>query len=71
MDGTYVVRQYDRFDREWIDIESDMTLPEAAKLWDKETKGGKDHTKYEDGHYFDIFPASTVMLFSDGFGSSE
>lgn len=65
MDGTYVVRLYDGFEGRWMDISSkNLSLPEAAKLWDEKTNGGKNHTKYEDLDYYDVFPSDTTMLYS-------
>lgn len=65
MNGVYVVRLYDGFDRIWIDVSSkNLTLPEAASLWDKKTDGGNEHARYDDLDYYDVFPANTTMLFS-------
>ena len=68
LDGEYVVRQYARYDNEWIDITGAVSLIEAATEWDKLTEGGTRKVRYEDGTYFDIFPIDTTMVFSNGFG---
>jgi hypothetical protein len=65
MDGTYVVRLWDGFEHRWMDItRKGLSLPEAAKIWDEHTGGGKNHTKYEDMDYYDVFPDDTTMLYS-------
>lgn len=66
--GNYIVRQYDQLDNEWIDIIGPVTLVEAATKWDNLTNSGTQNTRYEDGLYFDVFPANTTMVFSDSFG---
>lgn len=65
LDGEYIVRMYDKHERRWFDISaSGLTLQEAAELWDEKTNGATEHTRYEDGHYYEVFPADTTMLFS-------
>ena len=60
----YIVRLYDRFDRYWTDVSSPVSSGEADRLWNEYTKNGTEHTRYEDGSYYEIFPADTEMLFS-------
>ena len=64
MDGEYTVRLWDGSDHRWIDVEKKLSLPDAVKLWDRLTEGGKERTMYEDFDYYDIFPSNTTMLFS-------
>jgi len=67
----YVVRLYDGFDNQWIDIGEPCTYDEALALWNTKTANGTRQTKYADIDYFDIFPADTSMLFSGGFGARD
>ena len=67
IDGTYAVRMYDKFDRQWFDVKTGLTLIAALTLWDKETYGGTRNTRYEDGQYFDIFPANKSIGFTHTF----
>lgn len=64
----YVVRLYDGFDNQWIDISEPVNKEEADKIWKEKTNEGKQNTKYSDIDYYSIFPADTKMLFSNGFG---
>ena len=49
----FIVRLYDGFDNEWIDVSSP-----------NKTKNGAEKTKFNDIDYYDIFPADTIMYFS-------
>jgi len=64
----FIVRLYDGFDNQWIDVSEPLTKAEAQKVWDKKTGNGSKNTSYNDIDYYRIFPADTKMLFSDGFG---
>jgi hypothetical protein len=64
----FVIRQYDKYDREWIDLHKFTSKEEAETKWNELTRNGTRNTRYEDGIYYAIFPADTRMLYSDGFG---
>ena len=64
----FVVRLYDGFDNQWMDVSEPVTKKEAEKILNKETKNGTERASYKDIDYYRIFPADTHMLFSDGFG---
>lgn len=64
----FVVRLYDSFDNQWCDITVALPRAQADRVWKAKTANGTRQTKYEDGDYFEIFPAGSVMLFSNGFG---
>ena len=59
----FIVRMYDRFDREWIECSGELDLDEAISLWNENTKNGTEHIDYDDGYYYDIFPLDTQMLY--------
>ena len=61
----YIVRLYDGFDYVWMDISQPVSYDEALKIWNEETKGGTENTKYDDIDYYKIFPADTIMLRRD------
>ncbi len=60
-DGRYVVREYDRHENRWFDVFTG-TEDEALARWNEKTENGTLWTKYEDGRYYAVFPAHTVML---------
>jgi hypothetical protein len=60
----YVVRQYDGFDNEWIDITGPVSHEEAQRVWDEKTEEGTKNTTYNDIDYYKIFPADTKMVYS-------
>jgi len=64
----YVVRLYDGFDNQWIDVSGPVSRPEAEEIWKQKTDNGSHNTKFEDIDYYNIFPANTKMLYSNGFG---
>lgn len=61
----FIVRLYDGFDNEWIDISNSISKQEAKELWNTRTKGGIQNTCFDDIDYYEIFPADTQMLFSN------
>ena len=61
----FVVRLYDGFDHEWMDVSDVLPHDEAKKIWNQRTMNGTYKTKFEDIDYFAIFPANTVMRFSE------
>lgn len=62
-DKRFVVRHYDGFDNEWMDVSKPVTQFEATRIFNEFTKGGTEHTKFDDIDYYDIFRADTRMLF--------
>ena len=64
----YVVRLYDGFDNQWIDVSEPVMHEEATRIWNEKTDNGTKSTKYADIDYYKIFPADTKMVFADGFG---
>jgi len=60
----YVVRLYDGFDNEWMDISEPSTYEEAEKLWNERTENGTKNTEFDDIDYYAIYPADTQMLLS-------
>jgi hypothetical protein len=68
MTDLYIVRLYDGFDNQWIDITRPITEEEARAVWNEKTQNGTKNTKYEHIDYYRVFPADTKMLFSNGVG---
>lgn len=67
----FVVRLYDGFDNQWIDVSEPIPKPEADRIWAKHTKNGTEKTSYKDIDYYAIHPADTKMVFSEGFGAND
>ncbi len=63
-DKLFVVRLYDGFDNEWMDVSSPVSKEEAEKILAEKTDNGKKNTTFDDIDYYCIFPADTTMLFS-------
>ena len=59
----YVVRLYDGFDNEWMDVSEPVSFAEAQRIWNEHTKNGTEKTKYGDIDYFKVFPEDTTMLY--------
>lgn len=66
----FIVRLYDGFDNEWIDVSPPVSREEANKIWLEKTKGGKENTGYNDIDYYKIFHSDTRMMFSTPEGES-
>lgn len=68
----YIVRLYDGFDGEWMDVSGPLPKEEALELaGDKNEKrmgsaAGKREGSYDDIDYYRAFPADTTMRFSGG-----
>lgn len=60
----FIVRLYDGFDNEWMDVSSPLTKEEADKVWADKTCNGTKNTRYEHIDYYRVFPADTKMLYS-------
>jgi hypothetical protein len=67
----FIVRLYDGFDYQWIDVSEPVSKEDAQAIWNERTKNGTQNTNYSEIDYYAIFPADTKMLYSDGFGSSD
>lgn len=64
----FIVRLWDGFDGEWMDVSDPLPRKEADDLcWEK---NGRRHRNYNDIDYYSVFPSGTTMTFSkDGIGS--
>lgn len=60
----FVVRLYDGFDNEWMDVSDPVTRPEARRIWDERTERGTKNTSFSDIDYYAIYPADTTMVHS-------
>lgn len=66
----FIVRFYDGFDNQWMDIAGPMSKKAADKILAEKTANGTKNTSYADIDYYAIFPADTRMLYSGGFGET-
>lgn len=62
----FVVRLWDGFDGEWMDVSGPCDSEKAKQEWSKRTKGGTENTSYGDIDYYAIYPTTVRMRFSDG-----
>ena len=62
--GLYVVRLYDGFDNEWMDVSKALPWEGALAIWNEHTKDGTRKTSYNDIDYYKIFPSNTRMRLS-------
>lgn len=60
---TFIVRHYDGFDGDWLDITDPLPWEEAKAVWNERTNNGTKNTKYDDIDYYKVFPSDTRMLF--------
>lgn len=60
----YVVRLYDGFDNEWIDVCEPCSKEEAQVVWDEKTDKGSHNTSFQDIDYYKVFESETVMMYS-------
>ena len=67
----FVVRLYDGFDHQWMDVSGPLPKAEADKVWNEKTKNGTKKTRYGDIDYYAIYPADTRMIYSGGFGAHD
>jgi hypothetical protein len=63
IDKKYVVRLYDGFDNEWMDLTPPIDKEEADKYWNYKTENGTKKTSFADIDYYRIFEADTKMFF--------
>lgn len=61
---TYIVRLYDGFDYEWMDVTGPLSKEEAEAEWNRLTQNGTKNTSYNDIDYYKVFPSDTKMVFS-------
>lgn len=64
-ESLFIVRLYDGFDNQWIDVSGPLTHEEALEEWNLRTDDGQKMTRYEDIDYYKIFPSDTTMLFGE------
>lgn len=64
--GLYIVRHYDGFDHDWMDVSEPVSEEKAREIWAKKTKGGTRNTNYRDIDYYAVFASDTRMVFSEG-----
>lgn len=57
----WVVRLYDGFDNEWMDITKPLTRSEADRVWNEKTANGTKKRNYQDIDYYAIRLADTNM----------
>ena len=62
----FVVRLYDGFDNEWMDISKPVNEEEAKRIWNEMTDNGKKNTSFDDIDYYAIYSADTRMRYSSG-----
>lgn len=67
----FIVRHYDGFDNDWIDVTKPISKEKADAKLAELTNNGQKSTSFGDIDYYKIFPANTRMLFSEGFGERE
>lgn len=60
----FVVRHYDGFDNDWMDVSKPVSREEAERILGEKTKNGTVNASYHDIDYYRIFPSDTVMLSS-------
>ncbi len=72
IDQLYVVRLWDGFDGEWMDVSGPLSKDDAETLaGDKNAArigsgAGNRNGNYNEIDYYKAFPADTKMLFADG-----
>lgn len=62
----FIVRLWDGMDGTWMDVSDAVSAEEANAIWNEKTSQGTKHARYQDIDYYRIFPAETVMLWSEG-----
>jgi hypothetical protein len=63
--GLYIVRHYDGFDRDWMDVSEPVDEQRAREIWMESTDGGTRNTSYNDIDYYAIFPSDTRMVYAE------
>jgi len=67
----FVVRLYDGFDNQWMDVSKPVPKAEADRIWNEKTKNGTEKRNYGDIDYFAVYPAGTRMIYAGGFGAHD
>lgn len=62
----FIVRLFDGMDGEWVNVSDAVSEEEATKIWNEKTENGTKKIRFDEIDYFRIFPADTVMKYSDG-----
>lgn len=62
----YVVRHWDGFDGEWMDVFGPAAKSACDAYWREKTDNGKKNSSYDDIDYYRVFPADTKMQYSEG-----
>ncbi len=68
----YIVRLWDGFDGEWMDVSEPLPREEAVQICGDKNENrrgsaaGKRTGNYSDIDYYSVFPADTTMRFSEG-----
>lgn len=69
---TFIVRLWDGWDGEWMDVSEPLPYLEARELAGNNNAGrggqlaGKREGNFNDGDYYAVFESDTKMVFSDG-----
>lgn len=72
MSDLYIVRLYDGWDGEWMDVTAPCKKDVADAICETNNAArggslaGKRTGSYSDGDYYAVFPADTKMMFSEG-----
>lgn len=61
---THVVRLFDGFDHEWMDVTEPMSKADADAKWNELTENGTKMTSYSDIDYYKVYPVDTKMFFA-------
>jgi hypothetical protein len=66
----FIVRLWDGFDGEWMDVTEPVGPEQAMHVWGERTEQGTRCVSYSEIDYYAIFPSGVVMKFSaEGVGS--
>ena len=60
----FIVRLYDGFDNEWIDVSKPVLYEEALKIWCEKTSDGTEKTHFNHIDYYAIYSEDIVMHYS-------
>lgn len=73
----YVVRLWDGFDGEWMDVSEPLPKGEAEQLAGDKNEArigsgaGNRHGNFNEIDYYKAFPSSTKMIFADGYSQTR
>lgn len=70
MSDKFVVRFYDGFGHEWMDVFGPVPKEEADRIWDEKTLNGTIFTQFNDIDYYRVFNADTLMIYRANDGES-